>query len=209
MCHSVFHSGEKIESIEFDKRKGHPLDNAKEGRLLLSRAKIFIRGEMQNTKPTLMQVHIVRDASPHDSRAHLRQGNRTSLGDEHINALIKKRDGGANGRVPRKGDFTVGEEDVDLAGAVDIMIGYVVDKDRLGEVELAGDGLLLLLGWRCGEVGWDSHYGERVAFVAGGGEDIEGDEWDFHDGLVISDKNLEDIDTRETLGCSEAESRCS
>lgn len=68
-----------------------------------------------------------------------------------------------------------------------------VNEHGLGEVELACDGLLLVLGYGGGGGGGSSRrvrekdHGKGVPGVGSGGEDIEGDEVEVvhHDGQVL------------------------
>lgn len=121
----------------------------------------------------------MRYAGLHETLARLLQGNGASLGDERVDALVEEGDGGADGWVACKGDLCKGQEYVDVAGLGGFRVGDIVDEDGLGEVEFSGDGLLLSLGGRGTEGGWDGDYGERVAAVGGSCEDIEGDEGEF------------------------------
>lgn len=109
--------------------------------------------------------------------------------------------GGADGGVAGEGDLVGGEEDVDLAGVVCLRVGDVVDEDGLGEVELAGDDLLLFLGG-FGDVGGDGDDGEGVAAEAGAGEDVEGDEGELHFGIEDVDDVGDDDWAQEFSGAS-------
>lgn len=92
-------------------------------------------------------------------------------------------EGGADGGVAGKGDAGAGREDVVDDGGRGAG-GRLVQEDGLGEVELGGDALFLGLGRGLGGFGarraGNADYGERVAEVAGRGEDVEGGEGKMH-----------------------------
>ncbi|KAI9151673.1 negative regulator of transcription subunit 1 [Paramyrothecium foliicola] len=163
----------------------HALDDAEDGRIKFGLADLGHGGEVGGgealdvAQAPGVEVDIVRNVRPDSIRAGFDDGDWSGLCDEGVDALGKERDGRANGWVPRKGELCGGDEDVDLALLVDVMIGDIVDEDGLGEVELAGNGLLLLLGglWPAGGDGDD---GEGVAAEARPGEDVECHKGELH-----------------------------
>lgn len=180
--------GEQLQRRQFNGHKGHALDEAEDGRRKLQLANGLIALEMDRGleagiggEAGGVQVDVVRDADGDGVRAGGRDGDGAGLCDDLGDALREERDGAANGWVACKGDLGGGEEDVDGAGGVCGRVGDVVDEDCLGEVEFAGDGLFLGLGWR-GAGGGDGYDGEGVAGEAGAGEDVEGYVGEFHVG---------------------------
>lgn len=172
--------GEQLQRRQLDGDKGHALDEAEDGRRELQLADGLIALEVDGGleagilgEADGVQVDVVRHGNGHRVRAGLGDGDGAGLCDDLGDALGQQRDGAADGRVAGEGDLGGGEEDVDLARGVCGGVGDVVDEDCLGEVEFAGNGLFLVLGWfgaRCG----DGDDGEGVAAEAGAGEDVEG-----------------------------------
>lgn len=122
-----------------------------------------------------MTTNVVRDSSLDMTRASLDESNWACFCDDGIDALGDKRDGSADSGMAGKGNLFVGGEDVDHP-AGDITLGAiwvdVVDKYSLGEVELAGDSLFLLLR-RFWDIGGNGDHGERISAITGRGEDVE------------------------------------
>lgn len=179
--------GEQLQRRQLDGDKGHALDEAEDGRRELQLADGLIALEVDRGleagvlgEAGGVQVDVVRHGDGHRVRAGLGDGDGAGFGDDLGDALGQQRDGAADCRVAGEGDLGGGEEDVDLAGCVCGRVGDVVDKDCLGEVEFAGDGLLLVLGW-FGARGGDGDDGEGVAAEAGAGEDVEGYVGELHD----------------------------
>ncbi len=89
---------------------------------------------------------------------------------------MKKPRRSADGRVARERKLGALGEDVDGAGFAGSCL--LVDKDCLGEIKLARDGLLLVLSELGFCWGGGKDHGERVPLVPFRGEDVEGDKVD-------------------------------
>lgn len=185
------HGRQLVKVGEIDKSERHAFNDTEEWSIELKAADGRVR--IQLTRSGVGQVgdgstvlaDIVRNGCLDMTRCRLDKGDWAGLCNEGINTLGAEEDGGADSGMPRKRELGVGYEDVDDALLVRFGIGDIVDKDGLGKVEFAGDGLFLVLGRR-GNTGGDCHDGEGVAAIAGGGEDVEGNEGELHIRFSIS-----------------------
>lgn len=184
--------GEQLQRRQLDEGKGDALDEAEDGGGELQLANSVVGLQLDGGDAGVggegggVQVDVVRDGGRGRIVAGAGDGDAAGLCDElgdGVGGAPEQGDGGADGGVAGEGDLGVGEEDVDLAGVVCFWVGDVVDEDGLGEVELAGDDLLLVLGG-LGGAGGDGDDGEGVAAEAGAGEDVEGDEGELHCGRL-------------------------
>lgn len=179
---------EELQRGQLDKDVAHAVDDAKDGGAKLEVPDLrvgrqLVRGKREVADMFGVQVHAMRDTRLCDLGPYLLQRNRPCFGDECIHALIEQRHSGSHGRVTCEGDLGEGQEDVDIAPLVSRWVSDVVDEDSLREVELAGDGLFLLVrGF--GARGGNSDDGEGIAAEARLREDVDGGEGKFHGDLL-------------------------
>lgn len=175
-------AGEVLEGGQLDEDEGHALDDAEDGGRGLGLADDGVCGQAAEVRgedvaeALRVQADVVRNGGVDEAGLRLGDGDGAGLGDEGVNAGGEEGHGGADGRVAGEGDLGVGQEDVDVALGGAGRVAVLVHEDGLAQVELARDGLLLLLRRVGRRTVGDGDDGEGVALKALGGEDVEGDE---------------------------------
>lgn len=137
-----------------------------------------------------MDARVMRDLSSNSPRSRMldSNGDFAGLGDEAgdwcgAGSLAEEPVCGADGRVPREGDFTLDGEDVDCAFCG---VGYRVDEDGFGEVEFQGEDMFLALGELLPGVFGEEDYCQWVAAKRLRCEDVESYKFQLsHGGLGV------------------------
>lgn len=186
--------GEELEAGEGHEDEGQAVDKAEDGGAQLGLANLGHGGQVaggeggEAPECGLVEVDVVRDGCLDGAEGRLGEGDGAGLCDQGGDAPGQQRDGGADGWVAGKGHLLVGQEDLNVpplpavaaAGALVIPTGvFLVDEDGLAQVELTGDGLLLLGGGFGKGALRDCDDSEGVPLEALPGEDVKRDEWEF------------------------------